>query len=757
MKTLHVPPPPLFQDNIKNKLLSNISKDPTVCNEENYYRTNIKKISTVDEFIKDKKIFYFALKAFDLLDMSHAKGFIKKILTSNISDPKSLVSKMNSLRYQKLAHYYDFSPSNKIIQSDIQQKKIIKDYINSYEHKEENVIIESKYFRQNINKINSIDQFFKNRRLLDYALQSFDINPKYIALPFLKDVLTIGLANPEKYFVKLKDNRLRAMAENFRFQPDGHKLAKDKILTNVQIESIVINYFNNTINYIPKEEIIIDQNYYKSTIGSISSFKDLLKDPKIFKMIKLSLFPLNPEIKADDLLELIKENNPKASKIKDYFQVDFNKDINPGEKIQEDNQISKIMDLYKNNTITLYNKKTESVIENYRRSLNKIKSIDDFLNAKSSLYNNSNYYKEPVTALEFALDAYNIDKKDIYKYKLRDILTSDSSDPNSYVNKLKDERFIKLNKSFNFDKKGLIGLEARIQSNLTIRDNVDNYVRIKRKAYNENRSLNLIDKKRMEKKIDLEINYYVKNIQSINSIEELLSNKRILNFLLEAKEIDSTKLDDIFLRKIFHSDLRDRTSIINTNKDNRYKEIISSFNFETHKKSSYKENGIVQDNYHINKICDLYKNQILEKKEELKDPDNALALYFKRNIPNIKNYYEILGDQKIFKVISRALKLSPYFYSLSEEKKINTLKKHVKIEDFQDPKKIDRFLYAFNYSKNENFDYKKSLLSFSKKEEDEFGNPVESYSLNLNPNKKSGERNSLLSLFDNSKHTPIIY
>ncbi|AKK20587.1 hypothetical protein G293_04860 [Candidatus Liberibacter africanus PTSAPSY] len=736
-------PPPLLEK-IHNRSLAILSKDPDVFREESYYRENIKKISNVDEFIKNKRVFHYALKAFDILDMKHAEKFMKDILISDLSDPESLVNKMNSLKYQKFARYYDFSPAPKNVQGDIQKNQIIKDYIQSHKLTEKEALEKSEYFRHNIHKISSIDQFFKNKDLLNYVLQSFKIDPHTVSLPFLKDALTLGLAKPDKYFITSQDNRFRTMAEHFHFQKNGS--ANDKILTNAQIENIVSNYLKNTLDCIPENSIISDQKYYKETIGSIHSFPDLLKDSKLFQMVHLALFSSNSDIKADNLLDLVRKNDPRVSKIKDFFHIDFSNIRDSNKKIQNDDQITKILNLYKESCKKLHEQKMNSLIAEYRKSLHDIKSIQDFLYGKNLL----NYDQKPFTALDFALKAYNIKGEDLDKYKLKSVLTSNASDPNSYVNKSKDKRLIKLNNAFNFNSNGSIGEIPTIQSRSVIRENIINYVNSKRNLYNEKKSFDSENKIHMEKKLDSEAKYYSENIDSIHSFEDLFTNRKILNFLLESKEIDPKKVDDNFLHKIFRSDLKNPNSLANTHQDSRYKDIISSFNFDIRGEKLYKEKGAVQDDLHLDKTCDLYKNQIIEKEEEQRDPDNALEIYFKRNIPNIRNYYEILGDKKLFQVVAKKLNLSPY---LPEKNKLDMLQKNINIKDFKNPKKVDAFIYAFRANKFKNIDYKKSLFSFANKQErylyDYPENQENTMSLQLNtinPRPSNG-RYSTLDLF----------
>ncbi|ADR52488.1 hypothetical protein CKC_03695 [Candidatus Liberibacter solanacearum CLso-ZC1] len=736
----------ILSDKVYKKSIATISKDPIVSREEKYYREKIKKISTVEEFINDKRLLNYVLKAFDLSDMSHAKTFLQKILTSDLSVPESLVNKMNSKKYQTFASQFDFSPAPKSIQTTIQQKKVIEDYITSYKRKEKDALEESKYFRQNINNITSVDQLIKNRRLVNYALQSFGINPQYISLSFLKESLTSELDHTKQKTPK--ENLLHALADNFRFQSNGSPIHKDKILTNMQIENMVHNYFSHTIMSVPEEVIFSDQKYYRSSINSIPSFEQLLKDPKLYKILQISL-SLDPKVTENNFLKLIKNNDPSIVQVKKFFQIDYAGDINSRPAIQTKKQIDKLLFLYQTNCKKLRSQKIESLIENYKKDISgDIKSVDQFLNMKPKSYISSNK-SQPITPLEFALQAYGIKKNDLNKYRLRDILISDSSDSKSYVNQLKDNRFINLHHAFNFNKKGEIGFNRLTQSKLTLRDNVMNYIGYKKSLYNENKIFSSAQNIRIKKDTDKEVEYYTSNIQTIHSFNDLLANKRILNFLLESKEIDPKKVKNSFLEKIFKSDLNNTKSLANTYKDSRYKEIMLSFNFDIHGTKSNENTGKVQDNFHIDHVVDLYKNQILQKKEEEKDPDVALLLYFKRTIPTIKNIYDILGDKNLFQVISKKLRLSPHFPSLPESTKIHILKKLINIKDFKDPKKLENFLYAVNVNHYQSTTHKiaLTLAFFPPLEKDSMDDHEKNISLQLSPNKKENGKFSILNLF----------
>jgi hypothetical protein len=89
--------------------LKNLAKDPQIARESKYYLENISKIKTVDDFIKNDRIYRFAMKAFGLEDMTYAKAFVKKVLTEGTSDPKAFANTLTDQRFKELAGTFNFA------------------------------------------------------------------------------------------------------------------------------------------------------------------------------------------------------------------------------------------------------------------------------------------------------------------------------------------------------------------------------------------------------------------------------------------------------------------------------------------------------------------------------------------------------------------------------------------------------------------------------------------------------------------------
>ncbi|MGU3494025.1 DUF1217 domain-containing protein [Xanthobacteraceae bacterium A53D] len=94
------------------KVLDLQAKEALTKNDIAYYKENISKIKTVDDFVNDYRIFNMAMTSFGLQDMAHAKAYMKKVLTSDLSDKNSFANKLADERFSEFAKAFSqFNPN----------------------------------------------------------------------------------------------------------------------------------------------------------------------------------------------------------------------------------------------------------------------------------------------------------------------------------------------------------------------------------------------------------------------------------------------------------------------------------------------------------------------------------------------------------------------------------------------------------------------------------------------------------------------
>lgn len=92
-----------------NKAITRTADAPAVKREVDYFKANIEKIKTIDDFLKNDRVFRFAMKAYGLSDMSYAKGFIRKILTEGVDASGAMANRLKDTRYREFAKAFNFA------------------------------------------------------------------------------------------------------------------------------------------------------------------------------------------------------------------------------------------------------------------------------------------------------------------------------------------------------------------------------------------------------------------------------------------------------------------------------------------------------------------------------------------------------------------------------------------------------------------------------------------------------------------------
>jgi hypothetical protein len=97
-----------FVTNDLTRSLQTTSKQPQVARQTESYLAEIGKIKSIDDFIKNDKVYRYAMQAFGLDDMIYAKAMVKKVLTEGTDSNTSLANKLNDPRFKELATVFNF-------------------------------------------------------------------------------------------------------------------------------------------------------------------------------------------------------------------------------------------------------------------------------------------------------------------------------------------------------------------------------------------------------------------------------------------------------------------------------------------------------------------------------------------------------------------------------------------------------------------------------------------------------------------------
>lgn len=92
-----------------DRSLTNTAKQTDTARETEYYKEHISEVKSVDDLMKNDRLYRYAMKAYNLDDMIYAKGMIRKVLEGGVSDSDSLANKLSDSRFKALAAAFDFN------------------------------------------------------------------------------------------------------------------------------------------------------------------------------------------------------------------------------------------------------------------------------------------------------------------------------------------------------------------------------------------------------------------------------------------------------------------------------------------------------------------------------------------------------------------------------------------------------------------------------------------------------------------------
>jgi hypothetical protein len=318
-----------------------------------------------------------------------------------------------------------------------------------------------------------------------------------------------------------------------------------------------------------------------------------------------------------------------------------------------------------------------------------VKSINDFMKTNATadtLLGNDSY----PDLYQMSLQAYGLTTNDVSRSTMRKLLVSDPYDPKGYVASFKDDRITKMVRAFNFGSDGKAAEPLSALSAATLAKYATDY-----KSHVTMLMKDGPAKDRASKDATKEVDYFGKTIPGITSLDDFLADKRLTDLVLKANGLDPKKYDKDTLKKIFTSDPDDKKSYINTTADARFKEIVASFNFDKDGNLTRAKMGTIQDKQAEANTQQQYVQMTLETQEGEKNDGVRLALYFKRKAGDVTSLYQILGDKALYQVVQTTYSLPAQISSMDVAKQVDLLGRFVKLEDLQDPKKVDKLVKRF--------------------------------------------------------------
>lgn len=642
--------------NLKQSL-TRVEQQQDVAREAAYYKAHIGKVKTVDEFMKDYRLYHYATKAYGLEDMAYAKAFMKKVLESDLNDSNSFVNKLVDKRYREFAAAFSFNgTATPVAQSENQTDEMIGLYTATKKSQVDALANDSAYYSAQIGKISSADQLLDDDRLRNYVYSAYGIDQSKWPRDTISQVLRSDPSDPNSYVNTTFTSQLTGLnAQLAQAQSDVGSTT-----TKIADYTAQLSQPGADVSQL-KVQILVEQYHLDTYTTSIASLNDQIST--IGELVDLAgAFEFSPD-----------GSLPSGV---------------PAQTAANVTLTAKRFDDSKSAVYAAASPLSEAVaITQLRNAILKVNSIQAFVSTPA-VYN-------------FALGAVGLDPKEISQDTIKAVLESDLNDPKSFVYTLKDDRYVELARAFNFDAKGNLTTPLVAQDPAEVLQIAKDYVVAALKQASPEQQ------KAVRAQAQKDATSYQEVVAGIDSVSDLLANRKTVDFILVAKGLDPKKVSTDYLKKIFASDLNNPKSFANTESDPRFAEIAASFNFDS--KGNVARLSMIgpqkQDQFRDTQAN--YLQQSLEQQQGDTNPGVRLALYFQRKAPDITSAYDILADKALSEVFRTTFNMPDSMAAMPIDQQAKFVDKFMKIKDLSDPTKVAKLLNRFSAM----YDVKNNLTS----------------------------------------------
>ncbi|MBW7968677.1 DUF1217 domain-containing protein [Bradyrhizobium sp. BR 10289] len=625
--------------------LTRVGQQTDVAREAAYYKANIGKVKSVDDLMKDYRLYHYAMKAYGLEDMAYAKAFMKKVLESDLNDSNSFVNKLVDKRYREFAAAFSFKgTATPVAQSDTQTDDMIGLYTATKKSQVDALASDKDYYNSKIGGITSADQLLNDDRLRNYVYSAFGIDESKWPRDTISQVLRSDPSDPNSYVNTTFTSQLTGL--------------------NAQLTQA-------------KSDV-------SATNTKIADYTAQLKQPGA-DVAQLNVQILVEKYHLETYTKSVSDLSDQISTIGEFT------DLAGAYEFSADGSLPSGVPAQTAANITLTTKRfddSKSAIYAAASPLSEAFAINQFRNAVVKIDSLKAFVSTPAV-YDFALGAVGLDPATVSQDTIKSVLESDLTNPKSFVYTLKDNRYVELAHAFNFDAKGNLTTPLVAQDPAEVLQISKDYViaAVKQASPQQQAAVKAQAAK--------DATAYQEAIAGIDSVSDLLANRKVINFVLVAKGLDPKKVSDEYLKKIFASDLNDPKSFVNKESDPRFAEIVASFNFDSKGNVARLSMMGPQKRDQFRETQGNYLQQTLEQQQGDTNPGVRLALYFQRKAGDITSAYDILADKALSEVFRTTFDLPDSMAAMPIDQQAKFVDKFMKIKDLSDPAKVAKLLSRF--------------------------------------------------------------
>lgn len=188
------------------------------------FKADVSKLKVQGDLFKNTNLLKTVLKAYNLDADNINIDRLKDVLTSKLTDPKSVANQPVNKRFKDIAEDIDLYNGLTKIKSAVFAQKLEARLEKRFsdprlEPKQKTLILNNPLFKKDIenfklrsSNIDNVDELFKDYKLLKIVLEAYDLDSEINKAGFIKKVLTGNPADKNALVNRVNDNRYRELA-----------------------------------------------------------------------------------------------------------------------------------------------------------------------------------------------------------------------------------------------------------------------------------------------------------------------------------------------------------------------------------------------------------------------------------------------------------------------------------------------------------------------------------------------------------------
>ncbi len=604
------------------KAISQVQMQPMVKRETDYYLANIGKVKSVEEFVKNDRLFKYAMKAFGLEDMSYAKAFMIKALKEGVTDPDSFANKLTDKRYAQFVAAFNFQKlgENTVTYNPARQG-VVQNYtmqveLNAMQAGLDHSRSETMDFLGRIGNVKSIDDLMADDRLLTYAMAAYGLDADEEAPERVRQMLEGGVSDPESPANKLSDKRYANFVAAFNFVEYG-----DQTTSRAAVQTQTPQAYLEAVGLAPlnggSPAMQAEVDYFNTNIGKVKSISDFIGDKRL---LTFAMAAYGLDAKTESLAKIytmlaggVSDPGSLANQLDDKRYAAFVAAFD----FAAYGSAATSRDVVTETTPALYKQSTDPSNAYFRANITSVKSVTDLLMDNR--------------LLTYAMSAYGLDAKKEPLERVRTMLLGGVSDPASLANQSGDKRYIAFVSAFNFAEYGAAATSRPEVTEQTPRYHVENS--------------------------DPETAYFRANIGKVRTVDGLLADTRLLTYAMAAFGLDAASESPTTIKRMLTGGAADPNSTANLllgAKYERYAAFAAAFDFPAYGSQTTSRPEV------LDAIPTAYAT--MNAFGLVKPPDSyvkAQTDYYLANVTKLTSIDDLLADKRLLNFALSSFGLDP--------------------------------------------------------------------------------------------------